>query len=404
MAAETYAELQRHSVTSQPPAWAWLVPPLAVAFASRVVVLLVGFVSLCPIPSNPVTAVSGADYCYIFPATRRAIVEPWYAWDAGWYLTIALRGYSTTGPDAPSVAFWPLMPLLEWLALRPLVLIPGLDLLLWARVLGLLVALAAFLVAIALTYRLMRTLVSSDDARRGTTFLAFAPGALFFSAPYPEGLLLAGVSGCLLALHERRWALAGLAGAVAAAAQKPGWLLVLPFVWAYVSTERRIGWSLLWVLLIPLAPLLWLAYLARVVGDPLAPFQAAGRFWEHTLAWPWQTIAAAVSLAFEAPAENALVWLNLAAMAAGLTASIWTLVAGPRAWGIWGLALLTLYLCLPGEEPLKSIVRYGLPVLPVWLAAAHWFRHPAAEASLLGLFAALQAVLTALFVHGYWVA
>jgi hypothetical protein len=153
-----------------------------------------------------------------------------------------------------------------------------------------------------------------------------------------------------------------------------------------------------------MAPLIWLAYLGQVVGDPLAPFQAAGRFWEHTLAWPWQTIAAAASLAFEAPAENALVWLNLAAMAAALAASVWTLVNGPRTWGIWGLALVALYLCLPGEEPLKSIVRYGLPVVPVWLAAAHWFRHPAAEASLLGLFAALQSVLTALFVHGYWVA
>jgi hypothetical protein len=243
-----------------------------------------------------------------------------------------------------------------------------------------------------------------DDARRGATFLAFAPGALFFSPPYPEGLLLGGVSACLLALHQRRWALAGLAGAVAALAQKPGWLLALPFAWAYLSSERRVGWSLGWLLLIPLAPLAWLAYLARVVGDPLAPFEAAGRFWEHALAWPWQTLAAAVGLALEAPAENALVWLNLAATVAALVASVWAVARGPRAWGIWGLALLTLYLCLPGEEPLKSILRYGLAVVPVWLLAARWFRHPVLEGVLLGLFAALQALLTALFVHGYWVA
>jgi hypothetical protein len=390
---------------SIPASWRWLAVPLGIGLGSRVMVLLVGFVSLCPIPSNPVTAVSGADYCYIFPATRRALVEPWYAWDAGWYLNIALNGYSTTGQQAPSVAFWPLMPVLEWLVQRPLLLVPGVDLALWARVLGLLVALGTFVLGLALLYRLLANQThSADQARRGTTLLAFAPGALFFSTPYPEGLLLAGVSGCLLALHERRWALAGLAGALAALAQKPGWLLVLPFIWAYLQTERRPGWSMAWLLLIPLAPLIWLVYLARTVGDPLAPFEAAGRFWEHSLAWPWQTLAAGVGLALEAPAENALVWLNLAAALTALAASIWALARGPRAWGVWGLALLVLYLSLPGEEPLKSILRYGLSVVPVWLLAARWFSHPALEPVALGLFAALQAVLTAMFVHGYWVA
>ena len=390
-----------------PLLWAdsrWLVIPVGIGLASRAVVLLVAFVSLCPIPSNPVTAPSGPDYCYIFPGTRRALVEPWYGWDAGWYLTIALHGYATTGPDAPSVAFWPLLPLLESLAWRSLAWAPGIDQLLWARMAGLLVALLAFLVGLALLYRLLLAERSAETARRGTTLLAFAPGALFFTAPYPEGLLLAGVSGCLLALHRRRWALAGLAGAVAALAQKPGWLLVLAFVWAYWSSERRLGWSLLWGLFVPLAPLAWLAYLGQAVGDPLAPFTAAGRFWEHALAWPWQTLIAGVELALAAPAENALVWLNLGAVAAALAASVWTLIRGPSAWGVFGLALLVLYLCLPGEEPLKSILRYGLAVVPVWLAAGSWLRHPVAEATALGLFAALQALLAAMFVHGYWVA
>jgi Mannosyltransferase (PIG-V) len=394
-----------HGLIDSLTPWRWLLVPLGIGLGSRAMVMIVGFVSLCPIPSNPVTAVSGADYCYIFPATRRALVEPWYAWDAGWYLDIALHGYSTSGSEAPSVAFWPLLPMLQWLVQRPLLLVPSADVLVWARVLGLLVALATFLLALALLYRLLISVTrSTDEARRGTTLLAFAPGALFFSTPYPEGLLLAGVSGCLLALHQRRWALAGLAGAVAALAQKPGWLLVLPFAWAYFERERRLGWSIGWVLLIPLAPLAWLMYLANTVGDPLAPFEAAGKFWEHALAWPWQTLAAGIGLALEAPAENALVWLNLAAALTALVASGWALVRGPRAWGVWGLALIVLYLCLPGEEPLKSILRYGLAVVPVWLLLARWLRHPVLEPVALGLFAALQAVLTAMFVHGYWVA
>ena len=127
--------------------------------------------------------------------------------------------------------------------------------------------------------------------------------------------------------------------------------------------------------------------MSRAVVDPLAPFEAAGRFWEHSLSWPWQTVGAAIGLALEAPAENALVWLNLAAALTALVASIWAVWRGPRAWGIWGLALLTLYLCLPGEEPLKSILRYGLPVVPVWLLMARWARWPVLEGVLVGLLA-----------------
>src|SRR5205807_5946923 len=166
----------------------------------------------------------------IFPATRRALVEPWYAWDAGWYLSISQHGYSTSGADAPSVAFWPLLPMLEWLVQRPLLLLGGAEPSVWMRVVGLLVTLSTFLVGLALVYRLLLAVSGSlDQARRGATFLAFAPGALFFTTPYPEGLLLGGVSGCLLALHHRKWMLAGIAGAAAALAQRPGWLLVWRF-------------------------------------------------------------------------------------------------------------------------------------------------------------------------------
>jgi hypothetical protein len=181
-------------------------------------------------------------------------------------------------------------------------------------------------------------------------------------------------------------------------------LLVAPFLWTYLAEQRRLGWSSLWMLLIPLGPALWLADLALTVGDPLAPFEAANRFWGHAVTWPWETIGAAVVLAVQAPAENSLVWINLITTLAGLAACVWTLAGnGPRAWGAWGLVLLTLYLCLPAEEPLKSFLRYSLPVLPLWLLLARRCRPPLLEPLLVGLMAAVQGLLAVLFVHGYWV-
>ena len=51
-----------------------------------------------------------------------------------------------------------------------------------------------------------------------------------------------------------------------------------------------------------------------------------------------------------------------------------------------------------------QVQRLTLAVAPVWLLLARWLRHPVLEPVALGLFAALQALLTAMFVHGYWVA
>jgi hypothetical protein len=376
----------------------WIAVPLGIGLASRVVVALLGYFSIWLVPDNPLFI--RADY------SRNAWLESWFNWDAGWYTAIAFRGYTTVGPDAPSVAFWPLLPLLEAAVGKGLLglLLPGVSESERVAVAGLLLVFLAFLAMLVVAYRLMLSYASPEVARRTVCLLAFAPGALYFTAPYPDTLLCLGVVGCLLALHRRRWLAAGLAGGWAAAAQVPGCLLVFPFLWSYVAYERRLRPSVLWGLLIPLPPALWLLYLGVHVGDPLAPIHAAETYWSHTWAWPWQTIHDALLPALDRPSEHALRWLNLAATFGAILASGWALLRGPRAWGVWGLAVVTLYLVVPAREPLEGVVRYGLPVLPVWLVAAHVCRHPIVEAGVLGLFAAFQGLLVALYVNGYWVA
>jgi hypothetical protein len=362
------------------------------------VVLLIGYFSVWLVPDNP--RFVRADY------SDHGWFEAWFNWDASWYTAIAFRGYTTTGPDAPSVAFWPLLPILEtgigiWLFGW---LVPGIVVFERVAIAGMAIVLVTFLAGLVVTYRLVLVHASPEIARRTVSLLAFAPGAVYYTAPYPAALLLLGVAGCLLALHHGRWTLAAIAGGWAAAAQVPGCLLVFPFVWAYLARERRIRPSLLWGLLIPLPPALWLLYLGQQVGDPLAPIHAADKLWNHTRAWPWQPILDALGPALDRPSEHALRWLNLFATFGALAASTWTLMRGPRAWGVWGLALLTLYLVVPAKEPLEGVVRYGLPVLPVWLVAARLCRHPIAEGAVIGLLAAFQGLLVALYVNGFWVA
>jgi hypothetical protein len=186
-----------------------------------------------------------------------------------------------------------------------------------------------------LLYRLVLADYSPDVARRTAAFITVSPAAVYFTAVYPTALLLLGVAGCFLALRQERWALAGVAGLFAAVAQVPGCLLVLPYAWEYLVRRRgRIGPSALWVLLIPLRPGLWLAYLWTLTGDLLAPVSAAYALWPHRSAWPWDTIVSQALRIFANPAHHALGLVNLAATGLAIAASLWALAVRRASWGL----------------------------------------------------------------------
>ncbi|MBI3967627.1 MAG: hypothetical protein HY329_18475 [Chloroflexi bacterium] len=272
----------------------------------------------------------------------------------------------------------------------------------WA---GLLVVFVAFAVGLVLLYRMVLEDHGPDIARRAIAFLAFAPGAFFYTAAYPEALLLAGTVGCLWALRHERWLLAGLAGCVAAVAQVPGSLLVSPFAWEYLRRRRRrLGPSLLWGLLIPLGPATWLAHLSLTTGELLAPVSRANKFWAHYYAWPWDTVSLGVARVLGGSAIELLDLLNLTITLAALGASFWALRAGHTGWGIWSLAVLALYLSVPSVRPFDGMLRYCLPIVPLWLLAARVVRSPALEGGVIGGLAAVLGLLTALYVNGYWIA
>jgi hypothetical protein len=382
--------------------WRWLLVPLTLVLASRATVFAIGYVGLHLVPASPRLNTMFHSLAY----TARPDLGPWFAWDASWYAEIALHGYQAHGPGAATVAFWPLLPLLEAALSRLLQLAvprisPG-GAVLWA---GLIVVFAAFSLAMVLFYRLVDAQEGPDVARRAVAFLAFAPGALYFTAPYPEALLIGAVAGCLWALRCERWALAGLAGGLGAVAHVPGCLLAIPFAWEYVTRRRgRLDWSALWVFLIPLGPAIWLAYLWTLTGHPLAPVRAAQTLWPHRWHWPWETLATGAHAALSNHRWEMLEVLNLWAVMLALVSLLWTLRVGPVSWGLWGLAVLILHLSLPAYKPFDGMLRYTLAILPTWLLLARLARHPAAEGAIIGALAALLGLLTALYIRGHWVA
>ncbi|HCB50286.1 MAG TPA: hypothetical protein DEP47_12390, partial [Chloroflexi bacterium] len=124
-------------------------------------------------------------------------------WDTGFYVSIAEEGYQYDGVELPSVAFFPLLPLL----MRTLTPLVGDSLLA-----GVLISNAALLLATILFYKLVTAGWGQQMADRTIWYFLIFPAAFFGSAIYTESLFLLGAIGALYFARRGYWEVAALLG------------------------------------------------------------------------------------------------------------------------------------------------------------------------------------------------
>jgi hypothetical protein len=173
---------------------------LPIHLATRGGVLAVGFLAVILIGFPPEAASRWRIYSNDFldlPAR----------WDAGWYLGIAMQGYRFD-PNAradyqQNIAFFPAFPM----TVKYLSAVLGHQPL-WT---GVAVSLVAFFLALGYFLRLARDeLRDEDTAVTAVVLLAAYPFAVFFSAPYTEGLFLLTLVGAVYHFrHDQLWRAAG---------------------------------------------------------------------------------------------------------------------------------------------------------------------------------------------------
>lgn len=205
-------------------------------------------------------------------------------WDGTWYARVASEGYPAhTVHSASTLGFFPLLPL----AMRLVGLaLPGP---LHSFVLaGVLVSCLGGLIATLLVQRLATGWWGEASGRRAAVLFCFFPGSVVFSMAYGEGLLIPLAAGCILALQQRRWVLAGALAGVATAVQ-PDALALFPVCAASAALElRRGGWISRKARASLLAPALSLTgiaafalYLWARTGTPFATLQAQRYGWRE---------------------------------------------------------------------------------------------------------------------------
>ncbi len=324
----------------------------------------------------------------------RYLIEPLANWDGQWYSLIALHGYweNDPVPDPMAAAFWPLYPLLlragRWLT--------GWE----VATVGVLLSNGAFLIALALLYRLVRLEYGAPVAKRAVWALALCPMAFFFSAVYTESLFLLCTVGAIYYGRTGRWGRAAALGFLGGLTRNTGVLVLLPLGWFLL---RQHGWDPrrwwaqgLQVALIALAPLLFMGYQARVSGDFFVTVHVQRKFTREMMP-PWQTVRAGFRefdplwfrgttcvetrgrigpVACVAELRRQDIPFNATLMLAVFLLLPYLLLRVRPAYSLYTLAGLAVPLSNPwGTDPFATLPRFAMVLFPLFIALALLLRH-----------------------------
>jgi Gpi18-like mannosyltransferase len=368
----------------------------------RMGLLMLGLVSVALVPlAPPVHPVSVPGWiAHPMPDPGwQNVFTAWERFDGLWFLRIAAEGYRSADGSA---AFFPLYPLVT----RAVSFLIGGH----PFAAALIVSNASFAGALCMLYVLTASEISDRVARTTVLFVSLFPTSFFFVAPYSESLFLLLAVTAFWGARTRRWAIAGIAGALAALTRNVGIVLAPALLVEAVHQrlERR-GSMLPGVAAsaaVGLGTLSYLGYWAARTGDWLAPIHEQAD-WERVATWPWMTLVKGTEYAFRYVGNTnggywLIDWLVVVPM---LVASAWALFRFRPSYCVYVWASLLVPLSYVfRDRPLMSMPRFVLPLFPAFWAlaeAADWGRIPRTAVVAVG--AASLGLLTLLFVNWYYI-
>lgn len=330
------------------------------------------------------------------------LIGVWQRWDACWYSKVATFGYE---PYEDSANFFPLMPALMHLVAVPLGGNVALS--------GLIVAGVAYIAAAMGLHRLVARDLGRPTARRAVLYLSIAPASFFLFAPFTEALFLALSVWAILAARERAWAMAGVAGGLAALTRIQGVFLVLPLAWEAWRTWRdagggvpRVGARGRWLeigaaVASPGAAFVgFLAYTSRVAGR--TPLDTQDIWGGRNFHPPWEVVDASWRWILEhhdsVQAVNLFMLLLFGAL----------VVAGlrylPVSYSLFAVPQVLLIATRVQPIPLTSTARLLEVVFPAFVVASLAGRYRSFHQAWVILSMLIMAALLVLYLRGDFVA
>jgi hypothetical protein len=252
---------------------------------------------------------------------------------------------------------------------------------------GVIISLLGGLIAVVLVERLCTGWWGAASGQRAAILFCLFPGSVIFVMDYSECLLIPLAAGCILALQNRKWLLAGLLAGFATAVEPDAVALIVVCTVSSSLELRRRGWrdpvarrSLIAPLLSVVGIAAFGVFLWAHTGTPLANLHAQRYGWgerSDPLALVWQAKALVKQISFT-HFNDPTINLNLVVGLAGvvvLVGGLLLLLRRPRLVSIegmvwtFGIAFLTAT-----SEYVPPNPRLLLTAFPAVLVFAHYVR------------------------------
>jgi Gpi18-like mannosyltransferase len=285
----------------------------------------------------------------------------WYE-DSGFYGALARLGYSSASPTVPHshpdrAAFFPLYPAVIRLAmyLTGNVIVAGL-------IVQILVG-AASAVAV---WSLASHVYGHRVADRAVLLYCAFPGAFVLGVMYSEPLAILLATGCLLAVLNRKWLLAGLLALLAGATHSTMIVLtpLLGVVAVHAIWTRRDWRSLLAPALAPLGTLAFFAYVAPMFHDYLFWFHLERVHWKAHIDFGAHELSV-LTWIFPPAHKYPLLYGLLVAMFWIAVIGIGLLIAARAPWPVTLYTALVLVSFCISNADIRP--RYGLTMVGIFL-------------------------------------
>lgn len=368
--------------------WIWV--PVLAFLVTRLGILAIAALSLSLLPE------STTPIPYHLRGQENVLVDLLGSrWDTGFYISIATEGYRYEDVPLPSVAFFPLLPLL----MRLLGELTG-DVV----TAGILISNASLLAAMMLLYRLADEEFGPAVADRSVWYTLIFPMSFFGSAIYSESLFLLCAIGAFYAARRGHWVVAALLGIGLTLTRLVG-VIIAPVLLVEWWVQRRRGgearprlWKATAAVVAPLGLLAYMVYLRQTFDDPLA-FVHATAAWARVPQPIPQLVAELLSASGGPNVLND--WIDLLAVGAFVVLGVVLLTEERWSEGLFVVlgALIPL-----SSGLLMSQRRYMWVLFPAFILLARWGHRPWVDRAITFAFILGLAVSTVLFANWYWVA
>lgn len=326
-------------------------------------------------------------------------IFPWANFDGEHFVSIAYFGYQEL-----QQAFFPLYPKLIALGMY----FYGRTLGTGARI-GYLISAVSFPIALIFFYKLLKLDYSRKFSLGVISVLLIYPASFYFNAIYSESLFLMLIILSFYFFRKGKYFWASLFGFLGSLTRVFGVLLFLSFFIEIFLFKIPIK-KVFWILLIPAGLGLYMVYLYRTVGDPLAFYNlqlVVGEQHQRGVVLFPQVVYRYLKIIFTMDSLTPLLTTIFFEFAVGLIFFILPIIGYFKKVRLSYLFFAFFGYLLPTVQgSFSSLPRYVLVLFPSFIILALLFKNlPNWVKIFLGsLSAILLLIETALFLRGYWVA